>query len=222
MAHTVQPVRPGLLDRIREDPYSTMGQASLACLRAYLDGYALAAARIGRTEDLDPRLRRFSEWVAEKLGRQKLSVSGIDMIQLESEDETRALDRYFALWDEYTRTVETGIPEAEPAPSLPHQSFRELLDGMRRRPGMYLGHPSITLLRAFLQGYAAALHGGDGSPGDVPDLDRFSDWLCSKYRVRQGYRWDRLLLFFHRDESKALAEFFTALSEFEAEQGWNH
>jgi hypothetical protein len=218
----VQPVRSNLLERVREDPYSTLGQASLACLRAYLDGYATAAARVGRTEDLDPRLGRFSEWVAEKLGNPGLSVSGIDMIQLESEDEARALDRYFELWDEYTGAVEPGIPQAEPAPSLPQQSFRELLDAIRRRTGMYLGHPSITLLRAFLQGYAAALQGGDGPADDGPDLDRFSRWLCSKYRIREGYRWDRLLLFFHRDESHALAEFFAALAEFEAELGRNH
>jgi hypothetical protein len=215
----VQPVRPGLLDRVREDPYSTLGQASLACLRAFLDGYALAAARVGRVDDLDPRLERFSDWVGEKLGRQSLSVSGLDMIQLESEDEARAFTRYFLLWDEYTTLVDSGMTEPDTRPHLPSLSCRDLLQSIQRRPGMYLGQASITLLQAFLQGYVFASRDAAGSAAsEVPDLNEFTRWLCAKFGVREGYRWDRLMLFFHRSESRAFEEFFSLLSEFEAEQ----
>ena len=101
MTPTVRLVHSDLLERIRETPYKILGQASLGCLRAFFDGYGLGCARAGKANDLDPRLDQFSEWAAEKLGRDNLSVSGFEMIQLESEDEVRALERYFELWDEY-------------------------------------------------------------------------------------------------------------------------
>src|SRR4051794_36601603 len=101
MTPTVRAVPSHLLDRIRADPYKTLGQASLGCLRAFLGGYYDGCIRAGKAYDLDPRLDLFSEWVAEKLGRDRLSVTGFEMIQLESEDEARALERYFELWDDF-------------------------------------------------------------------------------------------------------------------------
>ena len=217
MAQTTQSVHSDVLDRVRKAPYATLGQASLACLPAFLDGYKSGSGRAARANDLDPRLGRFSEWVAEKLGRRSLSVSGVWMIRLESEDETRALERYFELWDEYTSLVEpVPVADTVPPPVLPVVDFRQLLVSIRRRPAMYLGHSSVTLLRAFLQGYVTALQDAGRSTDEVPDLDRFSRWLCARYGLRDGYRWDRLLLTFHSDEAKALEEFFKLLDEFEA------
>jgi hypothetical protein len=151
-----------------------------------------------------------------------LNVSGFDMIQLASEDEARALDRYFVLWDEYTSVVEPERPDPKPKPALPAQSFRDLLGSIRRRPSMYLGQSSITLLRAFFQGYIAGAEGTGLRALDVPDFGSFSRWLCARQGISEDYRWDRLLLLFHRSESRACEEFFLALSEFETEQGQHH
>src|SRR5262249_21655962 len=150
------------------------------------------------------------------LGRGNLSVSGVCMIQLESEDEARALQRYFELWDEYTAHVEPTAAGAEPTPPLPALSLRDLLAAIRRRPAMYLGHASVTLLAAFLRGYETALQGSHVSAEEVPDSDDFSRWLSTRYGMGKNYRWDRLLLFHHRDEAAALAEFFKDYSEYEA------
>jgi hypothetical protein len=218
MTPTVRPVHSDLLERIRAEPYKILGQASLACLRAFLGGYTLGCDREGKDDHLDPRLNHFSEWVADKLGRDRLSISGYDLIQLESEDEARALDRYFELWDEYT-LVEPEAPSSypQPVPQIQIRDLDELLAKVRRRPAMYLGYSSVTLLRAFLQGYLAALQNTHYFAEESALLDKFGSWLCTRLRTRQGYRWDRLLLLFERNEAAALDVFFTHFAEYQAE-----
>jgi hypothetical protein len=217
MTPTVRPVHSDWLDRIREEPYKILGQASLACLRAFFDGYELGCARAGKESDLDPRLGRFNEWVAEKLGRDRLSVSGFCMIELESEDEARALNRFFELWDEYTLAVEPEArpSEPEPAPPIQIKDLDNLLAAIRRRPAMYMGWSSVTLLRALLQGYLNALQDMRFFAEESALLDDFAVWLCTRLRRRQGYRWDRLLLFFERNEAAALDAFFKYFAEFQ-------
>ena len=217
MTPTVQAVHSDLLERIREEPYRFLGQASLGCLRVFFDGYMLGRSRAGKANDLDPRLGRFSEWVAEKLGRGLLTVSGINMIQLESEDEARALERYFELWDEYS-LVEPEAKPSEPRSMPQIGNLYDLLAAIRPRPGMYLGQSSVTLMWALLQGYLTALQGSCFFTEEDSVLTRFSDWLHHHYLMQPGYRWDRLLLFFERDEARALDAFFTQFDAFQA--GW--
>ncbi len=218
MTPTVRSFHSDILERIREDPYRILGQASLGCLRAFFGGHDAGCARAGKSADIDPRLDRFSEWVAEKLGRNRLSVSGVCMIQLESEDEERALNRYFELWDEFTLLEPEAIPpDTWPAPPIQIKNLDDLLARVRLRPGMYLGHASVTLLHAFLLGYLDALRDTRYHAKESTLLESFDPWLCSRYRMRLGYRWDRLLLFFDRDEARALDSFFTQFDEFLAE-----
>jgi hypothetical protein len=185
-------------------------------LRAFIDGYEWGCAHTGVPSGVDPRLGRFSEWVAEKLGRGTLSVSGWCMLRVKCEDEARALERFFALWDEYTRFVEPAVETARAqAPPLPTMSFRQLLAAVQHRPAMYLGQSLVTLLQAFIRGYVTALQDAGRSTVEVPDLGAFSHWLSARHGLPDGYRWDRILLLFH-GEAGAFEEFFSLLSDFEA------
>jgi hypothetical protein len=220
VVHATQNTLSDVLERARRDPYTLLGQASLGCLHVFIGGYECGCAHSGCRSGIDPRLGRFSEWVAEKLGRGNLSVSGWCMISVECADEARALQRYFELWDEYTTVVEpVAVPDPPPPPApLRTWNLRELLADVRRRPAMYLGHSSVTLLQAFIRGYATALEYAGRSTDELSDLEGFSHWLSARRGLRKPYRWDRVLLLFH-SEAGALEEFFKALDEYE---GGNH
>ncbi len=217
MIRKMRAVVSDILERVRADPYAVLGQASLGCLRVFLDGYLSGCARAGSESDLDPRLGRFSEWVAEKLGRGLLSVSGYCMIRLECADEAQALGRYFELWDEYTSQVEP-VPIIDSASQTvwPGLAFRQLLADVQRRPALFFGHTSATLLGAFIRGYVAAFESAGRPPEEVPDLEGFSRWLCVRHGLREGFRWDRILLLFNWTEAAAFKDFFLLLTKYEA------
>jgi hypothetical protein len=91
-----------------------------------------------------------------------------------------------------------------------------LLEAMRRRPGMFLGQASVTLLAAFFRGYVLASQDAHLFAEEVPDFDDFSRWLSARHKMRKNYRWDRLLLFFHRSEADSLEEFFKHFADYDA------
>jgi hypothetical protein len=92
----------------------------------------------------------------------------------------------------------------------------DLLDVVRRRPGMYIGEPSILALQTFLSGFFLALRSvgadiGDGSP---PYQD-FHDWIAARHGLRESTSgWARILLSAAGSEETALDRFFTELDEF--------
>jgi hypothetical protein len=93
-------------------------------------------------------------------------------------------------------------------PARPYQTVYDLLDALRRRPGMFLGGKSIALLQAFLSGLSFA-----ELPPGTPSFWDFSQWFGVRARPESSsFPWH------HIEESvgaeRAVDAFFEYLDEF--------
>lgn len=93
-----------------------------------------------------------------------------------------------------------------------NERIATLLRKLRERPGMYLGHDSLPLLQAFLNGYVFA--GGEGAEELQSLLREFGMWIGSKYSVASAHDWCSIIQFYHRRESEAFEAFFGLMDEF--------
>jgi hypothetical protein len=91
-----------------------------------------------------------------------------------------------------------------------------VLEKIKGRPGMYIGKPSITILRHFLVGYVFARSelGIELSEEDTDFCENFQLWVQNRYNVRTSNSWANIILLFTRDEKDALNCFFKLLDEF--------
>jgi hypothetical protein len=93
--------------------------------------------------------------------------------------------------------------------------FYELLEAIRRRPGMYLGQKSLRDFAAWLQGY---FYGK--SEAGLPDTEAevefrdFDEFVQEKYQWHDVGGWAAKIQYYHRDDAAALDEFFKLLDEF--------
>lgn len=90
-----------------------------------------------------------------------------------------------------------------------------LLEKIRKRPGMYLGECSLTALCHAMGGYALAL----GMHGIKTDAnlrlpDDFNDWVAYRLHYKESTSgWKRMILGACGDEVAAFARFFELLDE---------
>lgn len=90
----------------------------------------------------------------------------------------------------------------------------ELLDNIRKKPGLYLGKKSLHLLRAYMNGYllgkAEAI--GDGE-GDI-FLD-FQSYIEDKFSMSQTpYGWVEIISSAYSSDEEAFDEFFKFYNDF--------
>jgi len=97
----------------------------------------------------------------------------------------------------------------------------ELLERIRKRPGMYLStNHSIGRLQSFLDGYYFAKIAFNIPPSEQDvQWSLFKEWLYRKYSIRSSQSWAQIILFFSNDECEAMGQFFELLDEFLNEQG---
>ncbi len=99
-----------LLNKIKKAPAMYLGRHSIICLQAFLSGYSVAQYELGEQptqQDLD--FREFPEWIRKKFNVQT-SQSWANIILFYAEDESKALDRFFALLEEFTNRNSLEIP----------------------------------------------------------------------------------------------------------------
>lgn len=88
-----------------------------------------------------------------------------------------------------------------------------LLQKIKDNPVMYLNEPSITNLRAFLDGYLSQrIHLGldrDGA-GD----EGFQEWIQEKANTKLTQSWAGIILSLYRSEESAFYRFFDLFEEF--------
>lgn len=90
-----------LIEKIKKAPSMYLGRHSIICLQAFLSGYSVAKYELGEqptNEDLD--FSSFPEWIRKKFNVQT-SQSWANIILFYSEDESKALDNFFKLLDEF-------------------------------------------------------------------------------------------------------------------------
>lgn len=94
-------------------------------------------------------------------------------------------------------------------------SIVELIFSIKQRPAMYLGRNSISLLKAFLDGWYCH------EPNTVADIEvmgDFQDWIARKYKIKTSHSWANILLFYSTDENDALQKFFEEFELFLAKR----
>lgn len=99
-------------------------------------------------------------------------------------------------------------------------SVYELLDVIRKKPGLFIGEASITALRAYIDGFLAGLRAIGQRLGDEePPFGDFFDWIAARYGFEEStIGWKAILLQAAGREDAALARFFEELDEFRLDQ----
>lgn len=91
----------------------------------------------------------------------------------------------------------------------------DLIRNIQKRPAMYLGQPSLTHLQAFLAGYSfARCQLGEPETEQEKHFANFQTWIEEKFKITSSQSWDKIILFFSQDDSKALELFFELFDEF--------
>ncbi|MCL1471088.1 hypothetical protein [Argonema antarcticum] len=92
----------------------------------------------------------------------------------------------------------------------------EMLQEIKKRPGMFLGRCSITRLRSFLDGYMGAREDLGLPPTDQErEFNGFQDWIQKRYNITSSHGWDSIILFYSADERDALDNFFKLFEKFQ-------
>jgi hypothetical protein len=92
-----------------------------------------------------------------------------------------------------------------------------LLQEMRRRPGMYIGKPSVIRLAAYLRGYELAAERLGGQEAD-DFLPEFRDWIHERFGSTE-YSWEETILQHSTDNAAAQEMLWVLLDEFLAKRG---
>jgi hypothetical protein len=93
--------------------------------------------------------------------------------------------------------------------------YYDLLQQIQKKPGLYIGGPSISSLYMFLTGYQFARR-----QLNIPlsaqerEFREFQPWLQEKFGTTTSQSWSQLILFHAVDERDAFERFFMLLEEF--------
>lgn len=91
----------------------------------------------------------------------------------------------------------------------------QLIDRIQKRPGMYLGKPSITRLKSFLDGYMGARQDlGFPLTEEEEKFNRFTEWIQVRFKITSSHSWADIILFYSGDEKEALNQFFELFAQF--------
>ncbi len=90
-----------LIEKIKKAPSMYLGRHSIICLQAFLSGYSVAKHELGgQPTKQESDFREFPEWIRKKFNVQT-SQSWANIILFYCEDESKALDKFFELLDEF-------------------------------------------------------------------------------------------------------------------------
>ncbi|MCL1462874.1 hypothetical protein [Argonema galeatum] len=92
----------------------------------------------------------------------------------------------------------------------------EMLQEIKKRPGIFLGRSSITRLRSFLDGYMGAREDlGLPRTDQEREFNNFQDWIQKRYNITSSHSWNEIILFYSADERDALDNFFKLFEKFQ-------
>ncbi|GBO55195.1 hypothetical protein APA_3245 [Pseudanabaena sp. lw0831] len=85
---------------------------------------------------------------------------------------------------------------------------------------MYLGKPYITRFKAFLDGYIGARNDlGFALNEQEETLNKFQEWIQSRFKITSSHSWAEIILFYSGDERDALDKFFELFDKFLGSEG---
>lgn len=94
-------------------------------------------------------------------------------------------------------------------------SVKELIFNIKKRPELYIGQRSLSLLQAYLYGW---LNRDEKSVIDAYLMGDFQKWVENKYKIKSTQSWAQIILFFSTSEYNALDKFFELFEEFLIQQ----
>jgi len=106
------------------------------------------------------------------------------------------------------------------APTLKEidESIYNMLNQIRKRPGMYIGEPSIFLLKMCIDAYAAGLGRVGFTLRDTADFRRFHDWVARRLGFFESTSgWANMIRNKSASDADAFQRFFVLLDEFRKE-----
>ena len=207
-----------LLHEVKENPVPYLSKPSLNCLHLFLIGYLSTRFEL----ELDREgtiLDGFQEWIQER-AKTYGSQSWAGIILFICGSERSAFYSFFELLDEFLSRKEilTSKNISEKIVKVNRDNLRtlfELLAGIKKRPGMYLGTNSITNLDMVLRGRNLALRELGVAPTEEErEIEDFQAWIQERYGINSGQSWAKIILFFSIDEREALERFFELFEEF--------
>jgi hypothetical protein len=103
-----------LIRNIQKRPAMYLGQPSITHLRTFLAGYFFARHQLGEPEtNQEKHFDNFQTWIQEKF-KIASSQSWDKIILFFSQDEHKALEQFFELFDEFSRTERNGATPVIP------------------------------------------------------------------------------------------------------------
>ncbi|NEU71427.1 hypothetical protein PI95_002240 [Hassallia byssoidea VB512170] len=211
-----------LLQEIKDNPVMYIDKPSITCLHSFLNGYLDAPIYLGLDREISG-FEGFQDWIQERAKTQVCqSWSGIIIFGCGS--ERSAFYRFFELFEEFIKLKDISkIQECKEKYSATENNSRfsdfdiydEILKGIKKRPGMFLGTSSITKLDMLLRGYSLGRR-EVGVPPTKPESEfsGFQSWIEEKYGIKTGQSWSKIILFYSIDEHEALQRFFELYEEY--------
>lgn len=90
-----------LIEKIKKAPSMYLGRHSIICLQAFLSGYSVAKYELGeQPTKQDQDFMEFPEWIRKRFNV-TTSQSWANIILFYSEDEGKAINQFFELFDEF-------------------------------------------------------------------------------------------------------------------------
>ncbi|NJR59663.1 MAG: hypothetical protein HC769_12940 [Cyanobacteria bacterium CRU_2_1] len=91
----------------------------------------------------------------------------------------------------------------------------DLLERIKHKPGLYIGHASVSNLFMFLCGYKYSRRDlGILVSEQEQEFHEFQPWLQKRFNVNTSASWAQIILLFTGEESRAFITFFDLLEEF--------
>ncbi|MEZ5308333.1 MAG: hypothetical protein R2684_14400 [Pyrinomonadaceae bacterium] len=82
----------------------------------------------------------------------------------------------------------------------------ELLTKCLERPALYVGYESVTLIKAFVDGYIYGYEDGsknDGNSVRDPLYSGFQDWVSNRFKLRTEHDWASIITFMGVSDTSA-------------------
>ncbi|MEH2316691.1 hypothetical protein [Nostoc sp.] len=210
-----------LLQEIKDNPVIYIDKPSITCLHSFLNGYLSGLIRLWFTQE-GSETDGFNEWMQER-AKTNVSQSWAGIILFGSGSERTAFYRFFEEFAQFLKQKNSSkSKESEDVLRLRQDlNFRkfdiydEILKGIKKRPGMFLGTSSITKLDMLLRGYSLGRK-EVGVPPTEPEreFEGFQSWVQEKYGIKSGQSWSKIILFYSIDEHEALEKFFELFEEY--------
>ncbi|MCC5638050.1 hypothetical protein LC593_19870 [Nostoc sp. CHAB 5844] len=204
-----------LLQEIKNNPVMYLDKPSITHLHSFLSGYL-------NTQYMELFIS-FQKWIQET-EKTSISPSWDKIILFVCGSERNAFYSFFELFEKFLKQKDDSIiQESEEKYSAPEDNssflqfdiYNEILSGVKKRPGMYLGSSSITKLDMSLRGTSLARREAGVPPtAQEREFEGFQSWIQEKYAIKTGQSWSKIILFYSVDEYEALYKFFELFEEY--------